>query len=459
MRLARLIGPELEALLHDNPEGVRELLDEIHPEDIADIIDELDDTRATELLTELPAEYAAQVFSRIDEDRQTELAETMGLGSTALIAVEMDGDDRTDFYSELPPDMGQQLLKELEKVDPEAAEEVEELARWPETSAGGLMTTGYWSAPHDGLMSDALAAIRQHADESVVQDVVYVLDEEAGLLGFLTIRDLVVAHPNDPIAEQMRRNLVTVPPEMDQEEVARVMGKYDLSALPVVDPRGAMLGVVTPDDIIDVIEEEANEDVHKMAAVQPLDDAYFDVTFLTFLKKRAPWLVVLFMGGFLTAWAMKSFQGVLSSVAELSFYVPLLISAGGNSGSQSSSLIIRGLAVGDVSTSDWWRVLLREATQGLTMGGLLALLGAARVLLSGSAPTMALLIGVTIVCIVTLGCLTGAMMPLVLHRVGLDPATSSTPFIATLIDVLGILIYLSLATWFLGDILRQAAGG
>ena len=459
MRLARLIGPELESLLHENPSAVRELLDEIHPEDIADIVDELDDERAKELLIELPTEYAAQVFARIDDDRQTDLTEMMGLEPTARIATEMDGDDRADFFSELPPDMGVELLKELEKVDPEAAVEVEELTRWPESSAGGLMTTEYWSVGPDGTIGDALQEIRRHADESEVLDVIYVVDAQGRLGGLLTIRDVVVSNPDVRIAEVMRHNVITVPPELDQEEAARVIGKYDMSSLPVVDATGTMLGLITPDDIIDVLEEEANEDAQKMGAVQPIEDDYLDVSFRTFLMKRAPWLLVLFVGGFLTSSTMAAYDHVLRAVAQLMFYVPLLVSAGGNSGSQSSTLIIRALAVGDIQARDWWRVLLKELAQGIALGGMLALVGVGRVALAGADGKMMLVIGMAIVGIVTLGCVIGSMMPLVLHRIGVDPATSSTPFIATLIDVTGLILYLSLARWIMADILANAPGG
>jgi magnesium transporter len=459
MRLARLIGPELETLLHENPAAVRELLDEIHPEDIADIVDELDNERAKELLIELPTEYAAQVFARIDDDRQTDLTEMMGLEPTARIATEMDGDDRADFFSELPPDMGVELLKELEKVDPEAAEEVEELTRWPESSAGGLMTTEYWSVGPDGTIGDALQEIRRYADESEVLDVIYVVDTKGRLGGLLTIRDVVVSDPAVKVVDVMRHNVITVPPELDQEEAARVIGKYDLSSLPVVDSTGAMLGLITPDDIIDVLQEEANEDAQKMGAVQPIEDEYLDASYQTFVRKRAPWLLVLFVGGFLTSSAMQAYDHVLRAVAQLSFYVPLLVSAGGNSGSQSSTLIIRALAVGDLQLRDWWRVLLKELAQGLTLGAMLALIGILRVTIAGADMKMIVVIGLAIVGIVVLGCLIGSMMPLLLYRLGVDPATSSTPFIATTVDVMGILIYLSLAQWIMADALAAAGGG
>jgi magnesium transporter len=273
----------------------------------------------------------------------------------------------------------------------------------------------------------------------------------------LTLRDLVLSDPDVPLEQVMHRNIITVPPELDQEEVARKLAKYDLTALPVVDQRGEMLGIITSDDILDVIDEEQNEDVQKMGAIEPIEDRYFDVSLPVFVRKRAPWLFILFVGGFITTSAMQHYDTVLAAVAQLSFYVPLLISAGGNSGAQSSTLIIRGLAVGDIRTHDWWRVLLKELGQGLSLGAILGVTGMARVFAVGEGAVLAFLIGVTIVGIVVVGCVVGAMMPMLLSRLGLDPATSSTPFIASLVDVLGIIIYLGLAQWLLLDMVAGAA--
>lgn len=456
MHLARLIGPELEALLHEDPAAVRELLAEIHPEDIADLVEALDDERAARLLLELPLQYAGQVFARLDGDRQGSLTTRMGIPHTARIALEMDGDDRADLLGELPEALGAELLRELERLDPKTAEELEQLRRWPDNSAGGLMTTEYCAVPAEGTIADALQRIRHHADTSDVLDTLYVIDAEQRLSGWLTLRDVVLRDPSVRLADVMRHGVISVPPELDQEEVARVIGKYDLSSLPVVSAEGRLLGLITPDDIIDVLREEADEDAQRMGAIEPLEDTYFNVSFLTFIRKRAPWLLILFVGGFVTAMAMEAYDRVLAAVAPIAFFVPMLISAGGNSGSQSSTLVIRALTVGDVRLRDWWRVLLRELAVGLTLGAMLAAVGVARVLLGAPAPGLALLIGITVICIVVLGCVLGAMMPLILHRLGIDPATSSTPFIATLSDVLGVLIYLGLAQWLLADVIASA---
>lgn len=456
MRLAQLIGPELETLVRENPAEVSDLLDEVHPEDFADIIDSLSDDRATELLVLLPTDYAAQVFERLGEERQEALSGRMGVDSTALLMSEMGADEAADFVGMLPPDVAAPLLESLERVDPEAAEEVGELARWPETSAGGLMTTDFISVSPELSIQDAVDEVRRAAQEAETLDVVFVLGESDRMLGLLTLRSLLVAAPDERVVDVMVSNVISVPPEMDQEEVAQKLAKYDFNTLPVVSTNGELLGVITADDILDVMNEEQAEDVHKMGAIEPIREGYFDASMLEYIRKRAPWLVILFVGGYFTTTAMAAYADVLASIEELAFYVPLLIAAGGNSGSQSSTLVIRGLAVGDIGTSQWWRVLGRELAQGLMLGALLAVLGAMRVLLPGGSPTFALLIAATVICIVVMGCVVGGMMPLLLHRLGVDPATSSTPFIATLVDVLGIIIYLSLARWLLADVLLRA---
>ena len=224
----------------------------------------------------------------------------------------------------------------------------------------------------------------------------------------------------------------------------------------MVTEAGQMLGVITADDILDVLTEEQNEDAHKMAAVGPIREGYFDTTYWVFLRKRAPWLLVLFLGGFLTTQTLQAFETELAQIAQLAIYLPLLISAGGNSGSQSSTLIIRGLAMGDIEVGDWWRVLWREGVQGITLGSLMATFGVARAYFAGDGVQFALLVGATIIAIVILGCVLGGMMPIFLHRLGLDPATSSTPFIASVVDVLGVVVYLTLARLMLTALVTAA---
>jgi magnesium transporter len=259
------------------------------------------------------------------------------------------------------------------------------------------------------------------------------------------------------MSEVMTENIITVPPEMDQEEVARRLAKYDLSAIPVIDERGVFLGVITADDVIDVLTQEQTEDVQKLAAVEPLDDPYFQTTFWTFIRKRATWLIVLFVEEFFTGSALRHYDSIIQAVAKLSYYIPLLISTGGNSGSQSASLVIRGLAVGEIKTKDWWRIAVRELGQGLVLGCILASVGVGRVLMWGDGGRFAFLVGSTLIGIVVMGCVVGSMLPLALRRIGFDPATSSTPFIASLVDVLGIIIYFNIARLVLFEVIAAAA--
>src|SRR5688572_8319767 len=419
MRLAHLIGPDLLTLVQEAPDQLSELLDEIHPEDISDVVLEFSDEQAVSLLTLLPAGYAAQVLSRLPEDRQEQLAERMGAGSVARIATQMGADDRADFFSILPPSVGEPAFEELELLNPEAAEEVEELTRWPEKTAGGLMTTDYISVGPNVRIDEAIDTIRKNASAAESLEVIYVVDTDHRLLGFLKLRNLLTSQPDERARDVMLENVIAVPPELDQEEVAKVLAKYDLHTLPVMDKDRHMLGVITSDDIMDVLAEEQAEDVQKMGAIAPIAEGYFDASVGVYIKKRAPWLLVLFIGGFFTTSALKAYDEVLSAVAQLAFYVPLLISAGGNSGSQSSTLVIRGLAVGDITMRDWWRVLGREVIQGLVLGFLLALLGVIRVMLAGDGWGLASVIAPTIMCIVLMGCVVGGMLPILLHRVGL----------------------------------------
>ena len=456
MRLAHLIGPEIRDLLRNSPGEVGSLLEEVHPEDLADVMLELDDEEAATLLQGMSAENAADIFERLPEGRQEALVEKIGLLSTARIATEMSADDRADLFSALPDNVGERLLETLERYDPEAAEEVEELTKWPETTAGHLMTTDYIDVPPDATAAEAILAVRRQAEDVEIINYLYVVDTEERLLGVASLRDVLTADPEELISSIMAENVISVSPTTDQEPVAKMMAKYDVQALPVVDDRGVFHGIITVDDIIDVMTEEQTEDVHKLGGVQPIENPYFETTTWTFIKKRGVWLLVLFVGEMFTGTALRHFDDVIASVAQLSYYIPLLISTGGNSGGQSSMLIIRGLAVGEINTGDWYRVLVREVVQGIALGLILATIGVVRVLLWGDGISFAVLIGTSLVCISIMGCTIGGMLPLVIKRLGLDPATGSTPFIASLVDVLGILIYFGLAKVILAQVIASA---
>jgi magnesium transporter len=455
MRLASLLGPDLKELLREDPDQVRELLDEIHPEDLADIIGDLDADEAAQLLARLPAEDAAPIFERLDDEEQGDIVEMMPPESVAHIASEMAPDDRADLFSLLPDAVGDVILEKLQQVDPEAAEDVREIEKWPGNSAGHLMTTSYVAVSPDVSVRSAIDAIRAHVEghhENVYN--VYALDANERLLGIASIRDLLLASPFQPLNEILRSNIISVPPLEDQELVARKMAKYDLNVMPVIDEKGKILGVITIDDIVDVLTQEQTEDVQKLGGIEPLDVPYFRTSFLTFIKKRGVWLFILFFGEFFTQTALRHYDPVFDAIKGAAYYIPLLISAGGNSGSQSSTLIIRGMALGEIKPSDWYRILVRELAMGFVLGVGLALVGFVRVLMYRDQHTdFALTVAATLVGIVMTGCTVGAMLPIMLKRLGLDPATSSTPFIASLVDVLGIIIFVQAAKLVMTSVL------
>jgi magnesium transporter len=456
MRVAVAIVPEVRQLIAEDPAELSSLLEEMHDEDIADLISLLDEEEAGKLLKALKAEEAAPIFERLDEERQESLVETMGVESIAPIVGEMAADDRVDLIENLPEKVGDTLLETLEKVDPEAAAEVEQLAQWPEKSAGGLMTTDYVSVTQEPSVSDVIERIRAGAKEAETVYYIYVVTEKNRLLGVASLRDLLLASPSAKIKDVMTENVVTVAPETDQEEVARMMAKYDFYALPVLGADRKLLGVITVDDVMDVLTQEQTEDVQKLGGMEPIEEGYFQTGFWTFVQKRLPWLAVMFVGEFFTGTVMQHYDKILESVTRLSFYVPLLISTGGNSGSQSSTLIIRGLATGDVKPADFWRILVREAGQGLVLGVALGIIGMGRVMWLGHGTAFMWTIAGTLVAICVVGCTVGSLFPLLLKRLGLDPATSSAPFIASLVDVLGILIYLNIAKLLLAEVIQKA---
>jgi magnesium transporter len=377
----------------------------------------------------------------------------------AQIASEMAPDDRADLFSVLPEAIGEAVFEKLEKVDPEAAEDVLEIGKWPETSAGHLMTTAYVNVPPDTSVAGAIQAVRQHAEnhkENVYN--VYALDPKDRLVGIASLRDLLLASPSQGLSEIMRTNVISVPPALDQEEVARTMAKYDLNVIPVVGDKGVIMGVITIDDIIDVLTQEGTEDVQKLGGVEPLDVPYFRTSFLTFIRKRGVWLVILFVEEFFTQTALRYYDPVFEAIKGAAYYVPLLISAGGNSGSQSSTLVIRGMAVGEIRPADWWRILVREAAMGVVLGVMLAVLAFGRVLMYPEQHVnFAFTVALTLIGIVMTGCTVGSLLPLVLKRFGLDPATSSTPFIASLVDVLGIIIFVHVAKVVMASVIAAAA--
>ncbi|HEY3175399.1 MAG TPA: magnesium transporter, partial [Candidatus Polarisedimenticolia bacterium] len=291
----------------------------------------------------------------------------------------------------------------------------------------------------------ALARLRRIAPDSETIYYVYITDADRRLLGYTTLRELVLARPDQNIMEVRRQPLISMPVSADQEEVARVIQKYDFLALPIVDAESRLVGIVTHDDVIDVLEEEATEDVQRMGAVEPLDIPYLRASFWQLAWRRGAWLSVLFVGELLTGTALRHYQGALEAVLSLIFFLPVIISAGGNSGSQSATLIIRSLAVGELRLSDWYRIAFREAGMGASLGLFLGAIGYARALMWGNGPLIAAAVALSLVAMVMIGSMVGAMLPLLLKLCRMDPGVASSPFVASLVDVVGIVVYFNIS--------------
>lgn len=360
-------------------------------------------------------------------------------------------DDAADLMQELDPDARAAAMALL---DASTAREVRALMAYAEDEAGGLMNPRFVRVRPDMTVDEAIRYARmQSRDRAETISYLYVLDAEQRLLGVLSFRDLFAATGNAHVADVMVREVATIDEHADQEEVARHMAEWDVGALPVVDSGRRMVGIVTIDDIVDVVQIEATEDIHKIGGMEALEAPYLRTGFRAMLRKRAGWLALLFVGQMLTATAMGAFEAELASALVLALFIPLVISSGGNSGSQATTLIVRAMALGEVGIRDWWRVARRELALGLTLGAILGGIGVARILLwealfdSYGAQTLLLAatIGLSVIGVVAWGTLTGSTLPFLLRRLGMDPASASAPFVATLVDVVGVLIYFSVA--------------
>ncbi|MGE3539791.1 MAG: magnesium transporter [Candidatus Tectimicrobiota bacterium] len=401
---------------------------------------------------QLPRAAAEDFFWALNAQDQAELL-------LAMAAIERRGwmrllapDDAADVIQAAPAHEHEGLLALLDET---TRHEVVALLAYAEDEAGGLMSPRFARVRPDMTVDEAVSYLRRQARERVETIYyIYVIDAQQRLVGVLSLRELFEAHGHLHIRDVMHAEVVTVVEQMDQEEVGLLFARYAFLAMPVVDLEGHMKGVVTVDDIVDVVQEEATEDIQKMGGTEALDEPYLDIRFGRMLRKRAGWLSVLFLSETLTATAMGYFEEEIARAVVLALFIPLIISSGGNSGSQASTLVIRAMALGEVRLRDWWRVIRREFATGCALGGILGLLGVLRIVLwPGRATTYGehyLLIALTVACslvgVVLWGAVTGSMLPLLLRRIGFDPASASGPFVATLVDVTGLVIYFSLAS-------------
>ena len=431
-----------------------------HIADIAARLNDLDEIAASTLVARLPREQIIELLDHSEFDQSARLISALPVQEAATLVAGMSFDRAADLFLELDPRTRAKISAAL---DPESREAINRLLSYPEDSAGGLMTTEFVSVPSTWTVGQTLDHLRvvERTRETIY--AIYVLDSGGHLLKAVTLRRLITGEANAPILSVApAHDPITTTPLADREDVARLFSKYDLLAVPVLSETRHVIGIVTVDDMIDAIIEEGTEDAQKFGGMEALDEPYMEISFLGMLKKRAGWLSVLFLGELLTANAMQHFEHELERAIVLTLFIPLIMSSGGNSGSQATSLIIRALALHEMKLGDWWRVALREIPTGLTLGAILGALGMARITAwqilglydyGEHWVLIAFTVGAALVGIVTFGSLTGSMLPFILRRLGFDPASASAPFVATLVDVTGLVIYFSIASVILAGTL------
>ena len=449
--LKNLLGPEIEEFIKEKDyNSLKEAISYWEPPEVTDLLLSLPEEDQPILFRLLRRQKAADVFARLQSDQQKQLLKNLTNDHIRTLLDELDPDDRTKLFEELPAQITQQLMNLLSSED---LKEARGLLGYPEDSIGRLMTPDFVAIRPEWEIVRALDHIREFGRDAETINVIYVVDKDGKLIDDLRLRTLILAHPSKTIDSVMDHHFVALSANDDQEVAARAMQSYDRIALPVTDSEGVLLGIVTVDDIIDVIEEEATEDMHKIGGLEAIDTPYLSTPLPVLVKKRARWLVVLFLGEMLTAAAMGYFEKEIARAVVLALFVPLIISSGGNSGSQAATLIIRAMAVGEITLRDWWRVMRREIFSGLSLGVILGTIGFLRIaiwqhlfyLYGEHWLLVAETVALALVGVVMWGTLSGSMLPFILRRAGADPAASSAPFVATLVDVTGLVIYFSVA--------------
>ena len=423
----------------------------LHRTDAAALLARLGPGRAMRALAAVDPDAAAEILIEMHPAAAAPIVAGMPPETASAVLARMPPDDRVDVLGYVPDEVHDRLVLAL---GAEAAAEVSRLESYAEDSAVGILTTDVVSLPEKMTAEQAASELRRLSQEVEQFYYVYVTDASGRLTGVLSMRDLILAPPDRPLAALRRAEVVTVPADMDQEEVARLLRRHGFLALPVVDAGRTLLGMITVDDVADVSEEEATEDIQKIGGTEALHAPYHEVGVVGMIRKRGGWLSALFLGEMLTATAMGFFESEIERAAMVALFVPLIISSGGNSGSQATTIVIRSLALGEVTLADWWRICRKELSTGILLGLFLGLLGALRVVLwyyfgwhayGGHPFLMAATVWLSLAGVVAFGSAAGSMLPLLLHRLGLDPATASAPFVATLVDVTGLVIYFMVA--------------
>ncbi|MDB4925296.1 magnesium transporter [Mucilaginibacter sp.] len=451
---------QIELLLEQNNEQqLQEYLNNLNISAIEELIDELPEYGPLFIET-LSINRAVNVFRILDFPTQERIIKKLPGTKIAEIITELPPDDRTAFFAELHGDAVNALILHLSRAD---RKEALALLGYNEDSVGRLMTPDYIAVKKSWDVNRVLAHIRQFGKNSETIDVIYVVGDKGVLLDDIRIREILLVDPDTKISQLMDGRLIALKATDPQEEAINVFRMNNRTALPVTDDEDILLGIVTVDDILWIANEEYTEDIQKIGGTEALDEPYLDINLFSLVKKRVGWLVILFLGEMLTATAMGFFQHEIEKAVVLALFIPLIISSGGNSGSQASTLIIQAMALGELTVADWWRVMRREILSGLMLGTTLGIIGFLRISITSEFSTLygphwllvAMTVGISLVGVVLWGSLAGSMLPLVLKKLGADPATSSAPFVATLVDVTGLIIYFSIAVFIMSDLLGK----
>jgi magnesium transporter len=454
--VGKILIPEIKSMIDARDFGaLRELFKEWPPADLAEVILDMDENDRVIIFRLLPHTLAADVFEYLDVDAQQELLRAMAHEQVVAILNEMSPDDRTALLEEMPSAAARQLIKLL---TPEERRIAQALLGYPEGSVGRLMTPDFIAVHDEWTVKEVLDYVRENGQDTETLNVIYVVDDRGKLIDDLRIREFLLKPLTVKVGEIRDQTFVALRVNDSQEEALNAFRKYDRVALPVVDSSGVLVGIVTSDDMLDVAEEEATEDIQKLGGLEALDEPYTTIPLLRMVKKRATWLIILFLGEMLTATAMQGYNGEIEKAAILAMFLPLIISSGGNSGSQATTLVIRAMALGELRLRDWFRVVRKELLSGFSLGLILGGIGFLRIAVWQYLHIydygryhwlVGLTVGASLVGVVLWGTLSGAMLPFLLRRCGLDPATSSAPFVATLVDVTGLLIYFNVALFIL----------
>ncbi len=427
---------------------IHELKAGTHPGDLIELIEELDQELKVKLIERLDDYQAAQILQEMEDFEQAQIVRLLDSGRVASILRNMAPDDATDLLGELSPEEAQHMLQIFGAED--EATDYDELLKYPEESAGGIMTTEYISLPADIPVEEAIGRLREIAPHAETIYYVYVVDNEGCLIGVLSLRDLIASTDGTLLKNIMRHSVISVNAQIDQEEVARVVSKYDLLAVPVVDDGNRLLGIITVDDVLDVVEQEATEDIYKLAGASEIEG--FELTeapVLKIVRQRLPWLLISMAGGFISGSVIGGFESTLEAIVMLAIFIPVIMDMGGNVGTQSSTIFVRGIATGEIDRSEVWPYFYREIKIGGVMGLICGLLISGAAFLWQGNPYLGVVVGVSMLGTITVAALIGTLVPLLCNMINIDPAITAGPFVTTIKDVTGLLIYFTIASAFI----------